>query len=231
MKLRVVVVLSAMAVLTVLTGCATRPPPEKPMAILGSFWRPDEPECNFWNSLQLSGGFSTSSYSAAPRRASMNTYGAGQVIPLARGDEHLCVVLIRWRSAEDETALSVVGLDIQPVDAGTVRVTPKYVRLLESGLTGSASGSAVTATFQIKDEARIGNAVFALPWVALTEGEDPHAESALVPWDAASRGISLSVVVTEWKPNPRGRADDLIQHNIRALDIIRQRAEAAALAP
>jgi hypothetical protein len=116
----------------------------------------------------------------------MNTYGAGQVIPLARGDEHLCVVLIRWRSVEDETALSVVGFDIRPVDAQTVRVTPMYVRLLESGLTGSQSGSAVTATLQVKDEARIGNAVFAKPWVALTEGEDPHGESTLIPWDAAS---------------------------------------------
>lgn len=219
------------AALFVLAGCATRPPPEKPMAILGSFWQPDEPECNFSNSLQLSGGFSTSSYSAAPRRAFMNTYGAGQVIPLARGNEHLCVVLIRWRSAEDETALSVVGFDVRPVNAETVRVTPTYIRLLESGLTGSPLGSAVTATLQIKDGDQTGMATMTEPWVALTEGEDPHGDPVLVPWQEAAPGVSLSVVITEWKPGRRMRPEAVVRHNAAALNIIRQRAEAAAIAP
>lgn len=224
-------ILGAAAVLIGLAGCATRPLPEKPMAILGSFWQPNGPECDFTDSLRLSSGFSTSSYSAAPRRASMNTYGAGQVIPLARRDQHLCVVLIRWRSAEDETALSVVGFDVRPASPALVRITPKYIRLLESGLTGSPQGAAVTATIQIKDGDRTGTAVLAEPWVALTEGADPHGEPVLVPWDEAARGVSLSVVITEWKPGRRVRPDAVVHHNAAALTIIRERAEAAAIAP
>lgn len=210
-----------------LSGCATRPPPAEPMAVLSSFWRPDEPTCDFTQPVKLSAGFSTSAYSPPPRRATMKTYGAGQVIPLARPNERLCLVVIRWRAARDETALALLGFDVMPVDADTVRITPAYVRLTESALKGPGAQTAITTRIQLRDGDQTQTLATTLPGQTLTDGVLIDGVPMALSWPEAATAYSLSIAVTEWRSGSRRRQAQADRENAEAIREIERIAEAA----
>lgn len=220
-----------LATATALSGCATRPPPAEPLAVLSSFWRPDEPTCDFTRPVSLSAGFSTSAYSPPPRRATMKTYGAGQVVLLPRSNEHLCLVVIRWRAARDETALALLGFDIMPVDADTVRITPAYVRLTQSALPAERSDPTLTTRIQFRDGEQTQTIATTLPGVALTEGQVLDGEPMFLAWREAATFYSLSMAVTEWRPGSRRRRMQAERENALAVNEVQRTAEAAAAVP
>ena len=222
------VMVAMLAIATTLSGCATKAPPAEPMAVLTSFWRPDEPQCDFTRPVRLSAGFSTSAYAPPPRRAAMKTYGAGQVVPLPRPNERLCVVMIRWRAAHDETALALLGFDVSPVDAETVLVTPAYVRLTESALRDHASTSAITTRIRLRDGDQSQTFSTTLPNVRLTQGRAINGEPMLMSWRDAATHFTLSLAVTEWRPGSRRRQAQADRENASAIDEVQRIAEAAA---
>ncbi|MDB5422252.1 MAG: hypothetical protein JWR59_2199 [Brevundimonas sp.] len=222
-----VAILAAIA----LSGCATRPPPAEPLAVLSSFWRPDEPTCDFTQPVKLSAGFSTSAYSPPPRRATMKTYGAGQVIPLARPNERLCLVVIRWRAARDETALALLGFDVMPVDPDTVRITPAYVRLTQSALPPGRSDPTLTTRIQFRDGEQTQTLATTLPAVGLTQGRVLNGEPMILAWREAATFYSLSMAVTEWRPGSRRRRMQADRENALAINEVQRIAEAAAAVP
>ena len=223
--------MAALCAATVLSGCATRLPPAEPMAVLTSFWRPDEPRCDFTQPVRLSAGFSTSAYAPPPRRASVKTYGAGQVIPLSRPNERLCIVAIRWRAARDETALALLGFDVTPVDADTVQIWPTYVRLTESALRHSPVRSAITARIQVRDGDQTATIVSTLHDVRRTQGRVLDGEPMLLAWRDTATHVSLSIAITEWLRGSRRNQAQADRENADAIDEIQRIAEAASAVP
>lgn len=220
-----------LAAAATLSGCATKLEPVEPMAVLASFWRPDEPQCDFTRPVRLSAGFSTSSYAPPPRRASMKTYGAGQVVPLPRPNERLCLVAIRWRGAHDETALALLGFDVSPVDADTVRITPAYVQLTESALRHTPQGSAITTRLQLRDRDQTHTLATTLPNVRLMEGRIVEGEPLIMPWREAATYYTLSMAVTEWRPSSRRTQIQADHENAAAITEVQRIAEQAHAVP
>lgn len=210
-------IVAAGALTAALTGCATKPAIVEPMAVLTSFWQPDGPECDFNDPLRMSAGFSTSAFVSAPRRASVNTYGATQVIPLPRRDQHLCIVLIRWRSASDETALAMIGFDVRPVDAASVRVTPAHLTLTESALTMRRGGQSLTTLVRVTKDEQVGEIITTLHDTPITTGRPIDGQAEVIAWDQDAPYVRMSVMASEWRPGRRLGERDVARLHSRAL--------------
>lgn len=203
--------------LGIVAGCATKPPSVEPMAVLSSFWRPDGPECDFNDPLRMSAGFSTSAFVTATRRASVNTYGATQIIPLPRRDQHLCIVLVRWRSAADETALAMVGFDVRPVDERSVRVTPAHLKLKESALTMRRGKRSLTTVVRLTNDDQVGEMVTTLHDTPIGADRVIEEQGQVIAWDQDAPYVRMSVMASEWRPSRRLGERDMARLHAEAL--------------